>query len=272
MSFYVYYLLVEDETLPFYVGKSFVGSRRINEHKCHSRGGKTIKDRKIQKALREGKRIIEKVISTIDTEDEAHAIERSLIALHGRRNLGTGFLTNLTDGGEGVSGQVHSDETRKRMSEAKKGNKINIGRKRPDMVEMFSKEITAFDHDGVPVGTFSSAREAEKELGIHFSVISMILKGRDGAKFGKNKETGLIYHFRYGIINEKVYIPPYRHRTSPYWVVQYNKEGKEIARFSTIQEAGVLTGIKGIPACVQGKTKTSGGYVWKKEYKQQGVC
>jgi hypothetical protein len=46
------------------------------------------------------------------TEDEAEAFtkEIELIALYGRRNLGTGTLFNLTDGGEGGSGTIWTAE------------------------------------------------------------------------------------------------------------------------------------------------------------------
>lgn len=44
-----------------------------------------------------------------EIEAEAFAKEIELIALYGRRNLGTGTLFNLTDGGEGATGAVRSD-------------------------------------------------------------------------------------------------------------------------------------------------------------------
>lgn len=43
-------------------------------------------------------------------EAEAFAKEIELIALYGRRNTNTGTLFNLTDGGEGASGAIRSDE------------------------------------------------------------------------------------------------------------------------------------------------------------------
>lgn len=47
-----------------------------------------------------------------ESEAEAFAKEIELIALYGRRNLKTGTLFNLTDGGEGVSGMVKTAEQR----------------------------------------------------------------------------------------------------------------------------------------------------------------
>lgn len=48
-------------------------------------------------------------------------------------------------------------------------------------------------------------------------------------------------------------------------VIQYSKDGKEIARYASQKEAKERTGIKGnhICSCCKGKRKTAGGYVWK---------
>lgn len=53
----------------------------------------------------------ERVFET-ESEVEAFAKEIELIALYGRRNLKTGTLFNLTDGGEGASGMVKTAEQR----------------------------------------------------------------------------------------------------------------------------------------------------------------
>jgi hypothetical protein len=52
------------------------------------------------------------------SEDEAYAKEIFIVALYGRKDLGTGTLVNMTDGGDGSS---PSEETRKKISEAQKG-------------------------------------------------------------------------------------------------------------------------------------------------------
>ncbi len=51
------------------------------------------------------------------SEPNAHAEEIRLIALYGRIDNGTGCLRNLTDGGEGVTGRIQSDEEKRWRSE-----------------------------------------------------------------------------------------------------------------------------------------------------------
>jgi len=52
------------------------------------------------------------------TEEQAHQKEIELIALYGRKDLGLGHLTNLTNGGEGTSGHKHTEETKQKMRDA----------------------------------------------------------------------------------------------------------------------------------------------------------
>jgi len=54
-------------------------------------------------------------------EEESFLLESELINLIGRKDLVRGYLVNYTDGGEGRSGYVCSNETRKLMSKSRKG-------------------------------------------------------------------------------------------------------------------------------------------------------
>jgi hypothetical protein len=52
-------------------------------------------------------------------EQEAFEIEMGAIAKYGRINNGTGCLANLTDGGEGSSGTIYSEESKQKMRKPK---------------------------------------------------------------------------------------------------------------------------------------------------------
>lgn len=97
--YYVYEYLREDLT-PYYVGKGKNGRWR-GKH-CVA---VPPKDRV-------------RFVATNLSEQEAFDLEKELIAKYGRKDLGTGPLRNLTDGGEGQSpGPV----VRKKLSKANKG-------------------------------------------------------------------------------------------------------------------------------------------------------
>lgn len=73
--------------------------------------------------------VIVEIIQDGLQEWAAFELESDLIALYGRKDLGLGPLVNYTDGGEGSSGVVQSEETRK-----KKVN-MRLGKKHSDEVK-----------------------------------------------------------------------------------------------------------------------------------------
>lgn len=101
---YVYAYLREDGS-PYYIGKG-VGKRYKDPHN-----------------------VVVPPIGRIQfiknqlTDQEAIALEIELIAKYGRKDLGTGILRNLTDGGEGMLNP--SPSVRKKLSNAKLGKLPN---------------------------------------------------------------------------------------------------------------------------------------------------
>jgi hypothetical protein len=55
------------------------------------------------------------------SEQTAFDFEEKLILFYGRKDLGTGLLRNMTNGGEGVSGWIPDGEWRKKKSESMSG-------------------------------------------------------------------------------------------------------------------------------------------------------
>lgn len=56
--------------------------------------------------------------------EDACEKEKEFIKLYGRKDLGTGTLVNMTDGGEGKVGYKHSEETLKKISDNCKGKRL----------------------------------------------------------------------------------------------------------------------------------------------------
>lgn len=100
-KFYVYVFLREDRYTPYYVGK---GSGK----RCYSNR------RVIPRPQDEGR--IVKVKEGL-TEEESLNLERTLILFWGRKDIGTGILHNLSDGGDGTSGWVPTQEWRDKRKE-----------------------------------------------------------------------------------------------------------------------------------------------------------
>lgn len=107
-NIYYVYAYIRSNGIPYYIGKGSCNRAWIQS-------GRTIKPPK------DKSKII--IMESGLTELGAFALERRYIRWYGRKNNGTGILRNMTDGGEGCSGIVHSIETKKQISESKLGKK-----------------------------------------------------------------------------------------------------------------------------------------------------
>jgi hypothetical protein len=126
--YYTYAYLREDGT-PYYIGKG-KGDRAYSKHqRGKSKGGYFTPPEK-NKIL---------ILKNNLTEEEAFKHEIYMIAVLGRIDLGTGILRNLTDGGEGVSGYRHSDETKMFIKEVGKGRKHSDKTKKKYRLEIKEK-------------------------------------------------------------------------------------------------------------------------------------
>lgn len=102
--YYVYQYLREDLT-PYYIGK---GSGK----RAYSNVRATPKPTNIS---------LIQIVAHQLSNFEAIQLEIKLIALYGRKDIGTGILRNKTNGGDGITGHIHSSITKEKMSLASKG-------------------------------------------------------------------------------------------------------------------------------------------------------
>ena len=120
MEYYVYVLLNPlkcgifkyDEYVfdykPFYVGKG----KRKRKYETLRDTRNPFKKSILIKIKNNNLKPIRIMIQTNLTEKNSFELEKKLIKLIGRKDLGIGILCNLTDGGDGSSGNIQSNETK----------------------------------------------------------------------------------------------------------------------------------------------------------------
>jgi hypothetical protein len=161
--FYTYAYLREDKT-PYYVGK---GSGK----RAYKKGPDEIRKPK------DKNRII--ILKKNLTEEEAFNHERYMIAVFGRKNNGTGILRNFTDGGQGSSGRVVTEEEILRQKLVGKmcvENKIGFH----GCSEEYMKEVRR-------KGTKKSAENRAKEFVVK-DLEGNIIKEKNVRKFCEERE------------------------------------------------------------------------------------
>ena len=161
-NFYVYQYLREDQT-PYYIGKGKNKRAYVN-------------NRTIKKPT-DTNRI--KIVKDCLSESDAFQLEIELIATHGRKDLGTGILRNLTNGGEGASGRVSSKESIDKRIKANTGKKRTLDQiERMRLAQLNRKEKTP-----------------EEKLAIS-QKLSIALKGKNTKPKSKEHKQKLSDHFK----------------------------------------------------------------------------
>lgn len=136
---------------PIYIGKG-----KGNRYKQHLMEYNFLKDRnklkinKIKKIIRETDKEPKIIIFEENlTEKQAKDLETKMISIIGRKDLEQGPLTNLTDGGEGSTGRIVSEKTRKKISKKNK-KKIawnkGLTKQTDDRIKQISEKLKGNKH------------------------------------------------------------------------------------------------------------------------------
>lgn len=172
------------------------------------------------------------------TSKEAGEMEVSLIAKYGRRDLGEGYLVNLTDGAEGTV-RLSNESIEKR-------------------VEKTSKAISAYYPNGVLYKHYKSAARAGEELGILNHNITSAIKG-DLAFAGD-----FIWCYKDEIPPEniKTWARMLDEKTDRITIFKaYTKEGEFVEEFFNLKSASTMAGLKRsdkIKRCLDKRSDTTG--------------
>ena len=161
--------------------------------------------------------------------------EKEFITLYGRKNLGLGTLANMTDGGEGTTGIIVSEETKIKLKEARKGF-------------VLSKEARE---------KISKANKGKKGEWFHTEKTKQILrKLKTGTTHSQKTKDSLSKKFkgRPAEWNEKK-------------VFQYSLEGKFLKEWKSVTEASINLSILicDISYCALGNKHTAGNFQWRYE-------
>jgi hypothetical protein len=212
MKYYTYAYLREDLT-PYYIGKG-------KGNRVYRRSKKDIKPPK------DKSRVI--FLKQNLTEEEAFRHEKYMIAVFGRKDLGTGILHNRTDGGEGATNthrnplsdeskekirqkalgrkaseetkrklsairkgkSIHTEEYKKKQSEKMKGNTYGLGRKHsPESLKKMSESQIGKKISEETRRKLSESHKGKKLTEEHRKNISKVNKGKKLTEDHKRKIT-----------------------------------------------------------------------------------
>lgn len=121
IKYYLYRHIRFDKNIPFYIG---IGHNKNGNDKYQRANWIYRKNSIWKRIVSKTNYGIEVVIDDLSLED-ALIKEKEFIKMYGRINNNTGILANLTDGGEGTSGIIRSDEFKEKQRQLKIGIKVS---------------------------------------------------------------------------------------------------------------------------------------------------
>jgi hypothetical protein len=181
--------------------------------------------------------------------------EIEFVKLYGRINTNTGTLSNLTDGGEGNTGYILSEETKKKIGE-KNFFRGKFGKNNPK-----SKKIYQYDLDGNFIKKWNSLAD----VGRFFKLPNKRIPSFTGKTFKG-------YVWKYKFLGLKISPVDYsvginnRLKSVKKCIYQYDLNMTFIKKFASITEASLNTNIPitTIYGAVSRKNNVAKNYIWSK--------
>jgi hypothetical protein len=227
MRYYLYRHIRLDKNEPFYIGIGTKQKRNHNSFKSEYR--------RAYETNRKESYIWNSIINKTEYEVEIlfesnnyefiKEKEKEFISLYGRINTNTGTLANMTNGGDGFIGYILSKEN------IENRRKRMIGKKQcVSQIQKRNKSRKGYVHSEETKLKMSNSHKGKKTDKEH------LLKLQKGQILANSKP-----------------------------ILQYDLEGNFIKKWQSATVAAKKINLHptSIRHCVQGKTKTSGGYIWK---------
>jgi hypothetical protein len=227
MRHYLYRHIRLDKNEPFYIG---IGTKRNHKHFSlkaeYNRAYETNRKESYiwNNIVNKTKYKIE-ILFESDDYDFIKQKEIEFISLYGRINNNTGILSNMTNGGDGTVGIIKSKE------QIEKHRQSMIGKKQSEsQIQKRNESRKGYIHSEETKIRMSNSHKGKKTSKEHL---------------------------------EKLYKGQILANSKP--IDQYDLEGNFIREWqsATIAAKEINLHPTSIRHCVQGKTKTSGGYIWK---------
>jgi hypothetical protein len=246
----IYIYTLSDNLGVRYIGKTKDIKTRLYRHvyEANKKGKKNKRSSWIKSLLNKGEKPIIQIV------DEVEGYEWEFWEKYWINQFRSwGFnLVNDSDGGEGAYGRLVTDETKLKMSLAKKG-------KTPKNIDLFKKStikgaVIQYDLKGNKIGEYESSNYVKEVLKIK-NVCNVIHKKR-------NTAGGYIWRFKGDELSEKEIkeIQNKHLRQEKKIVYQISKDNKLIKEWSSVNEIKkIYPHINGV---LSGRRKTAGGYFW----------
>ena len=235
---------------PFYVGKG-----RGNRIKNTFYDKSIFKYNKIKKLKDNKIDILSIKVNDEISNEESIKIEMYLIDLIGRRDLNKGTLVNTTDGGDGRINSKHTEETRKKISENRKGK--GIGWKHTEETLLIMSDRQSGSNNGFYGKTHSEFNK--KKQSNRFSGLSHPMFGRQHNDKTIDK---LVIHRSENISNDKIKEACQKFN-KPVLMFDLNFNFK--SEFESVKMASIKTGINEslISKCCRGDIKSPTRYFFR---------
>lgn len=263
---YYIYIHYTPDNIPFYVGKG-IKNRCLHKH-SRSKWWNNIVNKygyyiKIQEINL--------------SEDECFQREIYWIDYFGRKQYQEGTLINLTNGGEGVSGRIYTEEEKELKSKFFKDNieylqslgdrskyfgKSLIGQDNPNYGNILgnnpiSKSVVKLDLKGNYICRYDCLKQAEIENNV--KGVYQVCKGK------RNQLDGFIYVYEEDYINNNYTIS--LGRTNKKVVLQIDINTKEIIKKYNSTQETKIDGFypNNVAQVCRGDKKSHKGFMWKYE-------